>query len=45
MDRRNFAFNIDDSYLVLSASAIKPDELDRMCYVVVEAARFLGVID
>jgi len=43
--RRNLAVNLDDEFLVLSASAIRPDELDRMCHVVMETARFLGVVE
>jgi hypothetical protein len=43
--RRNLAINIDSEYLVFSASAMTPYELDAMCRVVVESARFMGVIE
>jgi hypothetical protein len=36
--RRNIAVNIDDEYLVISASAISCDDLVRL-------ARFIGVIE
>lgn len=38
MDRRNIALNLDDEYLVLSASSISADDLVRI-------GKFIGVID
>jgi len=45
MSRRNFALNRDEDYLVLSVSALRPEEIDGMCRVVVETARVLGVLE